>query len=751
MKLRPADDDAVIEDIVGRFLKERQSSADNVGHDPALWQSFAEMGWLAMPLDENRGGIDASVSTIAVLLEALGRERVNEPYLATVVWALQLLARGKCGECERLAMAVADGSALVAVVPNGISIARNDVGDHLTGTATLVLGGNCADTLLVAVTSNQDAALYTVPAGTPGVTITPIASIDGSNVADIVLHAVAVDKPLAFDAIGLANLLSWAEDRAAALLCADAVGAIAALVARTAEYTQARHQFGKPLRAFQAVNHMIADMQTGLEEARAAMQMAVGKIDAGPVQRRRALDAAHVKIGRRGREVGHIAVQLHGAMGVTEELDIGAYLKRLMVFDVTFGTRAEHRASYAALARNGDATDCLAEPHEHGGIPDFGLSDAGAAFRDMMTELLDREVPADVAAAQRLTTTVYAEADVARGWQVVANAHGMAAANWPAEHGGPGWDAEQQYIWAHETARRFVPVASPIGLQLVGPVLMHYGTAAQQARFLPPIIAGSEIWCQGFSEPCAGSDLASLATRAIRDGDDYIVTGTKMWTTHGHFARFMAALVRTGEARRDGISFLIIDMTSPGVSIRPIRTIGGDHEVNQVFFDDVRVPAVNLVGTEGMGWTIAKFLLEYERGGDIMSAGHRALLNEIRDLAIHRNIVADAFWTEFADVSIDIDVLEVMEVRSLLGVASHAAAPSILKLRASEIQQAVTMLGADMLGADLVRWEARRPLHDVAGIVPESALASRYLNSRATTIFGGAREIQKTLIARAVE
>jgi acyl-CoA dehydrogenase len=192
-------------------------------------------------------------------------------------------------------------------------------------------------------------------------------------------------------------------------------------------------------------------------------------------------------------------------------------------------------------------------------------------------------------------------------------------------------------------------------------------------------------------------------------------------------------------------------MRSPGITIRPIVTIGGDHELNQIFFDDVRVPVTNRVGDEGQGWAIAKFMLDYERGGDIMSAGHRRLMVELREVALGRELAdAHSFWLDFAKVAIDIDTLEMLELRSLLGChdASPAAA-SILKLRASEIQQAVTELGIRVLGSDAIRWESRRPLYDLPGAHAEQGLVSRYLNSRANTIFGGAREIQKTLIARA--
>jgi alkylation response protein AidB-like acyl-CoA dehydrogenase len=755
MIFEAAEDDGLIAEIAERFLKSwftDHPRTELSGHDPALWAEFAQMGWLAMPLGEEFGGIAASALTLAALLEVIGKERVNEPYVPTVVHALSLLTEAQ-GEPSRALMAqVAGGEAIVAVVDRGMSANMTASGYRLSGEATLVQGGDCASVLLVAADLDGGKALFIVPVDAPGVEVRKVPTIDGSSMADVVLSSVGTGVEHVTQDHDLLERLAWARDRASAMMCADAVGAMRALLDRTIEYTHARHQFGKSLRSFQVIDHGIADMRIALDEARAATHLAIGKIDAPPTHRQRGLSAARVKVGAGGQNVAQMAVQFHGAMGVTEELDVGAYFKRLLAIDVTLGTRAAYVDEYIAVMRSGDASACLAEDDARGLAPDFGLSREGREFRAEIAAFLDVAVPGDIAVAQQLTTTVYPEADVAGRWQTIAHGRGVAAPNWPAEFGGPGWSPEQRYIWAHETARRFVPITSPIGLPLVGPVLMHYGTLAQQQRFLPPIIDGSELWCQGFSEPGAGSDLAALSTRAVRDGDDYVVTGSKMWTTHGHFAHFMAALVRTGidGNKRAGISFLIIDMRSAGIEVRPIVTIGGDHEVNQVFLDDVRVPASNLVGKDGQGWEIAKFLLEYERGGDIMSAGHRALLNEIRDVAVARGAQSEDFWRTFAEVSIDIDTLEVMELRALFGATKDAATPSVIKLRASEIQQAVTHIGVELLGADLLRWDARRPLYHGNGARPEQAFASRYLNSRANTIFGGAREIQKSLIARAV-
>jgi len=753
MNFTPPEDEAMIAETAARFLREWRASspvAVTTGQDSALWSEFAEMGWLAMPLDEAAGGIGAPASTLAVLLESLGYERINVPYLSSIVHGLGVLDHVSGDRRDALVQAVAAGEALLGVIDRGISAEGSATQRLLSGQARLVPGGGSATTFLVVVVEGGEAILYAVPADTDGLHIAPVVTIDGSSAADVTLDRVEAAEPLA-RGHQLDQAIDLARDRVSALSCADAAGAVAALIERTIDFTHTRKQFGKSLRSFQVVDHAIADMQTALEEVRAAVQLAIGKIGTDPDSRKRAIAAARVKIGERGREVGHAAIQLHGAMGVTDELDIGAYLKRLIAIDVAGGARETYLDRYATQAREGKTRSHLAETQGQHSAPDFGLSDEGRSFRDAMVAFLDVAIPDEVARAQQLTPTVYAEVDIAARWQSIADQHGFAAPNWPAEFGGTGWTAEQRYIWAHETAARFVPITSPIGLSLVGPVLMHYGTPEQKRRYLRPIVDGSELWCQGFSEPGAGSDLAALATRAVRDGDEYVVTGTKMWTTHGHFARFMVALVRTsaGENRREGISFLIIDMQCPGIEVRPIMTIGGDHEVNQIFLDDVRVPTANLVGLEGQGWEIAKFLLEYERGGDIMSAGHRALLNEIRDAALSRQEQSGAFWRRFARVSIDVDVLEVMEIRSLFGAAQGNAVPSVLKLRASEIQQAVTELGADLLGQDLLRWEPHRPLYALADARPENAFASRYLNSRANTIFGGAREIQKTLIARA--
>jgi acyl-CoA dehydrogenase len=390
------------------------------------------------------------------------------------------------------------------------------------------------------------------------------------------------------------------------------------------------------------------------------------------------------------------------------------------------------------------------------------LSPSELAFRDRVRDFLDCELSPEIRRAQHLTTTVFTEYDIVQAWHKILYRQGWVAPSWPKEHGGTGWSIAERYIWLVESGKAGAPGVSPIGLSMVGPVVIHFGTPEQRARFLPPILAAEDYWCQGFSEPGAGSDLASLRTRAIPDGDEYIVNGTKIWTTHAHFANWMIALVRTSGSgkRQEGITCLLIPMDSPGVSVRPILTIGGDHEVNQVFLDDVRVPAANRVAAEGEGWTVAKYLLEFERGA-VAAAKLRAGLATV--VAVADGTIGDlppvtdepAIAARIAEIGIDIDALEMLELKTnwaLRTGQNPGAMASMLKLRASQLQQAVSALELEVLGDRALRWEPHRPLYDLPPDDEDDIrpAASRFLNNRANTIFGGSSEIQRSIIAKLI-
>jgi len=254
------------------------------------------------------------------------------------------------------------------------------------------------------------------------------------------------------------------------------------------------------------------------------------------------------------------------------------------------------------------------------------------AFRDEVRAFLGEALTPELRAAGRSMTSVYAHPDVSLPWQRILHAKGWVAPAWPVEYGGCGWSAAKRSIFAEELSLAGAPPLSPMGLGMCGPVLIGHGTAAQKARFLPPMLSAEDFWCQGYSEPGSGSDLASLQMSARADGDDFICNGHKIWTTHANFANWIFCLVRTSQEaiRQRGITFILIDMKTPGVEVRPIVSLSGEHIQNEIFFTDVRVPRENVVGEVGDGWTVAKYLMQFERGGGSSAPGFKARLSRIR-------------------------------------------------------------------------------------------------------------------------
>ena len=388
---------------------------------------------------------------------------------------------------------------------------------------------------------------------------------------------------------------------------------------------------------------------------------------------------------------------------------------------------------------------------------DLSFSRDELAFRDEVRSFIAKHLTDDATRGVRLSPSAIPEWSVSGSWHRALHQRGWVAPYWPREHGGAGWTPAQRYIFESELGRAGAPRLLPFGIHMVGPVIIKFGTPAQKDHYLPRILSNKDYWCQGYSEPGAGSDLASLRTRAVRDGDHYVVNGTKIWTTHAQFADHMFALVRTSDPpkRQEGISFLLIDFKSLGISIRPIITIGGNHEVNQVFFDDVRVPLQNLVGEENKGWSCAKYLLEFERGASFRATGLRRRVDRLRELLARDGTNDDALATRLSEIEIDVDAIEMIELKLLSDVqAGRNPGPisSVIKLRATEVFQVITRLGVDAIGYNALVWEPRRPLYELKepSMLPEDELVilPEHLDGRAHTIFGGTSEIQHEIIAK---
>ncbi|MGB5331073.1 MAG: acyl-CoA dehydrogenase family protein [Woeseiaceae bacterium] len=351
-------------------------------------------------------------------------------------------------------------------------------------------------------------------------------------------------------------------------------------------------------------------------------------------------------------------------------------------------------------------------------------------------------------------------------WQQLLHKKGWAGINWPVEYGGTGWTPVQKYIYANEEANANAPLVVPFGLSMVGPVIYTFGNDEQKQRFLPDILASKVWWCQGYSEPGSGSDLASLKTRADLVGDHFVVNGTKTWTTLGQHADWIFCLVRTNTdvaRRQEGISFILIDMKSPGVSIKPIILLDGVHEVNEIHFENVEVPVENLVGEEGKGWTYGKVLLQHERANIAGVARSRYRLRRLRKQV--RTPVRGAapligdknFMRKLAAVEVELKALEYTELRTLAAVSSGKAPgpeSSILKVKGTEIQQAIDMLYLQAAGYYALPYVPDQYKPDFAdqrvGEESETQSSLRYFNFRKASIYGGSNEIQKNIIAKHV-
>ncbi|MBX6368606.1 MAG: pimeloyl-CoA dehydrogenase large subunit [Rhodospirillales bacterium] len=380
------------------------------------------------------------------------------------------------------------------------------------------------------------------------------------------------------------------------------------------------------------------------------------------------------------------------------------------------------------------------------------------AFRDEVRAFFRDNVPAKT--REKLIAGRPLDKDDIVTWQRILNKRGWAVPNWPVEWGGQNWSPVQRYIFDEEMQLAPAPQPLPFGVSMVGPVIIAFGNEQQKKRFLPRIANLDDWWCQGFSEPGAGSDLASLKTRAERKGDRYIVNGQKTWTTLAQYADWIFCLCRTDPAakKQEGISFLLIDMKTPGITVRPIVTIDGGREVNEVFFDDVEVPVENLVGEENKGWTYAKFLLGNERTGIARVGLSKQRLRRVKALAREVGLMDDPrFREKVAAVEVELKALEMTQLR-VVAAERHRKDKkpdpfsSILKIKGSEIQQATTELALEVAGPYAMPYVPPQEGRNEPPIGPEWAapLAPTYFNWRKVSIYGGSNEIQRNIIAKAI-
>ena len=394
---------------------------------------------------------------------------------------------------------------------------------------------------------------------------------------------------------------------------------------------------------------------------------------------------------------------------------------------------------------------------------------ADLAFQTAVRAFLAAELTAEMRAATAKMTSVYAPVALSLAWQARLHARGWAAPAWPQQYGGTGWSQIQRYIFTRELAEAGAPPLSPMGIGMCGPVLIGHGTAAQKAYWLPRMLAGDDLWCQGYSETESGSDLASLRMKAERAGDHFVCTGHKLWTTHGHEANMIFCLVRTAVLAKpqQGITFLLIDMTAPGVSVRPILSLSGEHVQNHITFDEVRVPVANVVGAVGDGWTVAKYLMEFERGGSLYSPGLRVRVARLRAYLDEAGAGSSGLTRAIAQIMADIEALDAFELQFMSSLAVGGALgvkASMLKVLGTELSQHLTELELESAGTYAAPWQPH--LTTAGGAVPGFAAPGdkagvgtsytakampKYLNDRAGSIYAGTNEIQRGILWQNLE
>ena len=386
-------------------------------------------------------------------------------------------------------------------------------------------------------------------------------------------------------------------------------------------------------------------------------------------------------------------------------------------------------------------------------------------FQKEVNSFFNEKYPADIKEKQNKSIPLEKE-DFIR-WQKTLYEQGWAAPNWPVEYGGTGWTPVQKYIFANENAKANAPAIVPFGLGMVGPVIYTYGNEAQKKKFLPGILASDVWWCQGYSEPGSGSDLASLKMKAERVGNEYVLNGTKTWTTLGHMADWIFCLVRTSSdvaRRQEGISFILVDMATEGVSVKPIITIEGDREVNEVHFENVKVPAENLIGEEGKGWTYGKVLLQHERTSIAGVARSQYRLSRLKEKIRNSDNTQPSltgdndFLKKIGQLEIELKALELTELRTLAAVSvGKAPGPesSLLKIRGTEIQQKLDELFMEAAGYFSLpyvpqQYNLNSDPEEHVGFGADSVSSLVYFNNRKASIYGGSNEIQKNIIAKHV-
>ena len=740
-------------------LRPMREGGENFNSD--LWREMCDLGWAGLLAKEESGGLGLGADCFGIICRELGRVVAPEP-LIEIGAAVALLSRLDAD--KSLLSSIMDGSSLVSIalteaeeylgekVPT-IKATLDSNGYLLTGTARGISCGTDMDQFILPADLEGQVALFLVKKETEGVAVSGIDLADGSTQATINLSSVAVvANNLLSSGEEAEKALNYVRDLARISISAYLVGLSESIFDITLDYLKTRTQFGQPIGSFQALQHRAVDLFIQKVIAGSVLDETLQGFDRenSEAVRHHLSCRAKYRANEAALLISREAVQMHGGMGYTEECNVGLFLNRALVMVSRLGTSSYHAERFGQ-------SDLVFPPITPSNSPDKNISlmDEGNDgnwnelqdddFRKTVRHFFETEYPTEMRYPSKRPRW-----KEIKFWYLRLSEKGWVAPAWPTKYGGMGLSPAKMLIFIEEQERCGIGRSPDMGIQMVGPLLIKHGTEAQRARYLPKILAGEEVWCQGYSEPNAGSDLASLKTEALLTGDEFVINGQKTWTTLAQDATHMFCLARTSKEGKPqaGISFFLIDLDQPGVTIRPIKNLAGDEEFCEVFLDNVRVPADCLVGEINEGWGIAKALLSFERIFIGSPKQSQYAVKRLELIASETNLFENAvFRDKLTRLKLNVFDLE-STYQSFAEIVKRGQTlgpdVSLLKIWGTETFARLSELMVEVAG----------PQGAIIGKIPfqdsEVDVMSQFYAARPATIYGGSNEIQRNIIAKGV-
>ena len=746
----------------GGIERSRALRATRPGMDAAVWTQMAEQGWLGILVPEEFGGQGLGFGEMAVVVEELAKTLSPEPVVASSVLSASLLLASDNDALKRtLLTKIATGESIVGAAVGGRFAAAVNVTAKASG-ADAVLNGVAhnvypalsATDFIVVAKATDGVALYHVPANAAGLSIKDALRADGTFSGTLTFKDVKAGALLARGEKAEAALRR-ATDAATIMTCAEFYGCMQQTLEITLGYMRTRVQFGKAIGSYQALQHRTVDLWIQKELSMVALADAVRALDdpkATADQVSMAASRAKSRLGDAAHTIGRECIKLHGAIGFTDDYDVGLYLRRAMALNAWLGNPAEHRRRYGKLLHQaGDQS----EKRESVPFSAVFLQDDKAdvdwnsfsdeEFRAGVFAWFDKNYPHNMRHMGRRGSAAEMS-----GWMKIIARKGWIAPAWPTRWGGMGLSPAKQIIYIEERERVGVMRDPDMGIVMFGPMLMRWGTEAQKQKYLPRIVANEDIWCQGYSEPNAGSDLASLQTTAVLDGDHWVINGSKIWTSSGHWADHMFLLARTNKdaKKQEGITFFVLEMKTPGLTVRPIKNIGGHEEFAQEFLENVRISKENVVGEVDKGWTVAKSLLGFERLNSGSPRPARAALMAAEKVAKATGVWDDAeFQAKYVKIHLDIADLSSAYQRfaDLMSLGDNPG-PELSQLKI--VVASATQLASELLMETAGGAGANLGHEDIEGDAVN--LTGSFFHHFGSMIASGTNDIQRNIISKRI-